>query len=66
MVYIKRIEIKGFKSFKNRTVINLCKGLNVITGPNGSGKSNIVDAIRFALGELNPRMLRVERFSELI
>lgn len=66
MVYIKRIEIRGFKSFKNRTVINLCKGLNVITGPNGSGKSNIVDAIRFALGELNPRMLRVERFSELI
>lgn len=66
MVYIKRIEIRGFKSFKGRTVINLCKGFNVITGPNGSGKSNIIDAIRFALGELNPRMLRVERFSELI
>jgi len=66
MVYIKRIEIKGFKSFRSRTIINLCKGLNVITGPNGSGKSNIVDAIKFALGELNPRMLRVERFSELI
>lgn len=66
MVYIKRIEIRGFKSFKGRTVINLCKGLNVITGPNGSGKSNIIDAIKFALGELNPRMLRVEKFSELI
>jgi chromosome segregation protein len=66
MVYIKRIEIRGFKSFRGRAIINLCKGLNVITGPNGSGKSNIVDAIKFALGELNPRMLRVERFSELI
>ncbi|MEM2740079.1 MAG: AAA family ATPase, partial [Candidatus Bathyarchaeia archaeon] len=66
MVYIKRIEIRGFKSFKGRTVVNLCRGFNVITGPNGSGKSNIIDAIRFALGELNPRMLRVEKFSELI
>jgi len=46
--------------------VHLDKGLMVITGPNGGGKSNIFDAVRFALGELSPRSLRVSKFSELV
>lgn len=67
MPYIKRIEIKGFKSFGPQTVkINLDKGFTAITGPNGSGKSNIMDAILFALGELSTRRLRAENAAKLI
>ncbi|MBS7610273.1 AAA family ATPase, partial [Candidatus Bathyarchaeota archaeon] len=66
-VYIKRLELRGFKSFgPGRTIINFDKGFTVITGPNGSGKSNIIDAIRFALGEMSPRALRLEKFSDVI
>jgi chromosome segregation protein len=57
--YIRRLEVKGFKSFGPRAVtITFEQGLNVVTGPNGSGKSNIADAILFALGENSPRVLR--------
>lgn len=67
MVYIKRLTIQGFKSFESKkTTIELEKGLVVITGPNGGGKSNILDAIRFTLGELSAHNLRVGRMSELI
>ncbi len=67
MVHIKRITVQGFKSFPyKRQVIELPKGLVVVAGPNGSGKSNILDAIKFAFGELSPHALRVSRFSELI
>ncbi|MCX8150494.1 MAG: chromosome segregation protein SMC [Candidatus Bathyarchaeota archaeon] len=67
MPYLKRIEIKGFKSFGPQTVkINLDKGFTAITGPNGSGKSNIMDAILFALGELSTRRLRAENAAKLI
>jgi chromosome segregation protein len=66
VVYIKRIEINGFKSFGKHTIINLDKGLICITGPNGSGKSNILDAITFALGENSSRVLRVDRLHSLI
>jgi len=59
MGYIRRIEVKGFKSFGPRALtITFEQGLNVVTGPNGSGKSNIADAILFALGENSPRTLR--------
>jgi chromosome segregation protein len=59
MGFVRRLEVKGFKSFGPRTVtINFEQGLNVVTGPNGSGKSNIADAILFALGENSPRTLR--------
>jgi chromosome segregation protein len=66
LVYIKKLEIYGFKSFgfKN-TVINLEKGLVAVTGPNGSGKSNILDAIMFATGENSPKALRVDKFQSL-
>ena len=66
MVFIKKVEIYGFKSFgfKN-TVINLNNGLIAVTGPNGSGKSNVLDAIMFALGENSPKALRVDKFQSL-
>ena len=67
MPYIKKIEMKGFKSFGPRAgTILLDKGFTVLTGPNGSGKTNIVDAILFGLGELSARKLRAESFSKLI
>ena len=66
MVYIKKLEIYGFKSFGFKNVVlNLDRGLIAITGPNGSGKSNILDAIMFAIGENSPKLLRVDRFQSL-
>ena len=66
MVYIKKLEIYGFKSFgfKN-TVLHFDNGLVAVTGPNGSGKSNILDAIMFVLGENSPKALRVDKFQSL-
>ena len=66
MVYIKKLEIYGFKSFgfKN-TVVHFEKGLVAVTGPNGSGKSNVLDAIMFAIGENSPKALRVDKFQSL-
>ena len=67
MVYLKKLEIRNFKSFgSKRVTIELDKGLTVITGPNGSGKSNILDAIRFVLGDLSSRSLRADKMSEII
>ncbi|HDD66187.1 MAG TPA: hypothetical protein ENG52_01010, partial [Nitrososphaeria archaeon] len=67
MVYLKKLTIQGFKSFGSRRIsIEVGKGLVVVTGPNGGGKSNILDAIRFALGELSAHNLRVGRMAELV
>ncbi|MGC8939377.1 MAG: chromosome segregation protein SMC [Candidatus Bathyarchaeia archaeon] len=67
MPYIKKIELKGFKSFGPQTVkVILDKGFTAITGPNGSGKTNIVDAVLFALGELSTKRLRAENAAKLI
>ena len=67
MPYIKKIEVKGFKSFGPKTVkVNLDRGFTVITGPNGSGKTNIMDAALFALGELSTRRMRADNASKLI
>jgi chromosome segregation protein len=67
MPYIKKIEIKGFKSFGPQTIkISLDKGFTVFTGPNGSGKSNIMDSVLFSLGELSTRRLRAESAAQLI
>ena len=66
MVYIKKLEIFGFKSFGfNNNVLQFNNGLIAITGPNGSGKSNILDAIIFVLGENSPKILRVDKFQSL-
>jgi chromosome segregation protein len=67
MPYIKKIELKGFKSFGPKTAsIMLDKGFTATTGPNGSGKTNIADAVLFGLGEMSARKLRAENFAKLI
>jgi chromosome segregation protein len=67
MPYIKKIELKGFKSFGPQVVkVALDKGFTAITGPNGSGKTNVIDAFLFALGELSTRRLRAETAAKLI
>ncbi len=67
MPYIKKIELKGFKSFGPQTIkVVLDKGFTAITGPNGSGKTNIMDAVLFSLGELSTRRLRAENAAKLI
>ena len=67
MPYIKKIELKSFKSFGPKTAsIMLDKGFTVLTGPNGSGKTNIADAVLFGLGELSARKLRAENLAKLI
>ncbi len=65
-MWIKRLEIYGFKSFPHRVTLPFPKGISAIVGPNGSGKSNIIDAIRWVLGEQNPRRLRVREMSDII
>ena len=57
-MYLKEIEIPGFKSFADKINLNLDNEITCIVGPNGSGKSNIVDAIRFVLGEQSVKSLR--------
>lgn len=66
MVFLERVEIRGFKSFSKATHVEFGGGFNAVTGPNGSGKSNIFDAIRFALGENSPKSLRESKMSLLI
>ncbi|MGQ9550852.1 MAG: chromosome segregation protein SMC [Candidatus Bathycorpusculaceae bacterium] len=67
MPYIKKIEVKGFKSFGPQTVkVVLDEGFTAITGPNGSGKTNLLDAVLFALGELSTKRLRAENAAKLI
>jgi chromosome segregation protein len=63
---LRRLSVHGFKSFCDRTEIVLGSGITAIVGPNGCGKSNLADALRWVLGEQNPRMLRSGRLQDLI
>ncbi|NUN98612.1 MAG: AAA family ATPase, partial [Candidatus Omnitrophica bacterium] len=63
---LKRISISGFKSFADRLGLEFGSGVTCIVGPNGCGKSNVSDAVRWVLGEQNPRDLRANRMQDLI
>src|SRR5512137_1981313 len=65
-MYLSRLEIQGFKSFAQRVGLNFDSGISAIVGPNGCGKTNIVDAIRWVLGEQRYSTLRSDKMEDVI
>lgn len=65
-MYLSKLELHGFKSFADRTTVDFADGVTVVVGPNGCGKSNIVDAVRWVIGEQRARILRSDKMDSVI
>src|SRR6185369_211502 len=65
-MYLRRVEVHGFKSFADRQRFDFGPGVTAVVGPNGSGKSNVSDAVRWALGEQSTRSLRARKTEDVI